>query len=138
MVIELGYTNPHTLPEPLLKLRGMKKIFQFHFNQKSNVGHVDFVIDKIMEITESKESEIASSTVQEQMECIKDGKEMTTPASMINKRKFGTIDKEPLLNSAKHIKRSLFQEKGKHSQLYCYKIFILISEIKFYYQTIHK
>ena len=72
------------------------------------------------------------------MECIKDGKEMTTPASMVNKRKFGTIDKEPLLNSVKHVKRSLFQEKGKHGQLYCYKIFRLISEIKFYYQTIHK
>ncbi|GJU73688.1 carbonyl reductase [NADPH] 1-like protein [Tanacetum coccineum] len=48
---EVGYTNPQVIPDPIQNLRGIKKTFQLHYNQKTSKGKLDFVIDQIMEIS---------------------------------------------------------------------------------------
>lgn len=51
MVVKLGHTDPHVLPEPILNLRGIKKTFQLHYNHKTSKGKMDFMIDEVMEIS---------------------------------------------------------------------------------------
>lgn len=38
MVVKLGHTDPHVLPEPILNLVGIKNTFQLHYSQKTSKG----------------------------------------------------------------------------------------------------
>lgn len=115
MVMDLGYTDPRILPDPILMLKGLKKIFQFHFNQKSVVGNVDFVIDKIMEIVNTDCSN--PTTPQDETQCMEFHEQAKVSTSKLNKRKVASVDSTTLADTRKHVKRCLFQEQGDNQSL---------------------
>ncbi|KAL4579076.1 hypothetical protein LXL04_015211 [Taraxacum kok-saghyz] len=49
LVKEQGYSNPKEIPPALEAIKGERHIFQFHFNQSSKKGIVEFVFDAFLD-----------------------------------------------------------------------------------------
>ena len=49
LVKEQGYSNPKEIPPALEAIKGKRHIFQFHFNQSSKKGIVEFVFDAFLD-----------------------------------------------------------------------------------------
>lgn len=114
MVTELGYDDPRILPDPIINLRGTKKIFQIHFNQR-NAGHnIDFIADKVIDITDQLQQEdqpqLKSSTPPRDLQITPLDQKTAHTSTEPKKRKFPSNNKETERITQKTAKRALFPE----------------------------